>query len=135
RGERGVRVVIGDTLITDVAVLEPDTTPAQLVRVELADSAVLRLVFTDFLDPGAADGTNVSIEPLEGQPSLSVQRVFHPDGWNAYRDSVAAAADSVAGADTTAAGAASRVPLPGQTVAPPEQERGGLPGGAPLPSQ
>ena len=52
RGRRGVLITPEDTLIIDVAVLEPDTSAAELLRAEVEDSTTLRLIFTDYLDPG-----------------------------------------------------------------------------------
>ena len=129
RGRRGVLITPEDTLIIDVAVLEPDTSAAELLRAEVEDSTTLRLIFTDYLDPGREGRVSAGLVGPDGGAAPAVTRVLHPVAWDALRDSIAAAADSVAPADDPA----SRVPGPGQTVSVPGQERGGLPAGVPLP--
>ena len=133
QGSRGVLVPASDTLLTDVTLIAPDTTPPQLIRVEVTDSTTLRLVFTDYLDPAEVERAVVSVAPLDGDdPAPSVTRVLHPETLQTVRDSLAAARDS---ADGDAARPAGRVPGTGRTVTIPGQERGGLPGGIPLPRQ
>jgi hypothetical protein len=133
KGSRGVLVLASDTLLADLTLLPPDSTPAQLIRVEVSDSTTLRLVFTDYLDPGEAARAVIGVEPLVGDgPVPSVTRVLHPETWETVRDSLAAARDSTS---RDAARDASRLPRAGQTMATPGQERGGLPAGLPLPRQ
>ena len=124
-GRRGVYVQEGDTVLADVAVLEPDPTAAELVRVEVVDSITLRMVFTDYLDPESTDVASVSLAGFEGAPAPRVARVLHPTAWEALRDSARAGADQAAGRG--------RVPGQSETMTVPGQERGGLPRGVPLP--
>jgi hypothetical protein len=42
-----------DTIIREIALLQPDTTPAKLVRVEAVDSTLLEVTFDDFLLTGS----------------------------------------------------------------------------------
>ncbi len=128
-GRRGVLITPEDTLIVDVAVLEPDTSAAELLRVEVEDSTTLRLIFSDYLDPESEGRVSAGLVEPDGGAAPAVTRMLHPVAWDALRDSIAAAADSAAPADAPA----SRVPGPGQTVSVPGQERGGLPAGVPLP--
>jgi hypothetical protein len=132
QGSRPLLVQGQDTLLTDITVLVPDTTPAQLVRAELADSSTLRLVFTDYLDPENVARVVVEVEPLEEGRVPEVTGVMHPDAWEALQDSLAAARDTT---ERDPQEPVSRVPRPGETMATPGQERGGLPGGLPLPQQ
>ena len=130
QGDKEVQINAGDTLITDVMVLDPDTTPARLVAVQVADSSLLRLSFDDYL---AADdaGAAVSLEALEGRSAPSVIRLLQPAGWAAMLDSLASTADSAATEPAQEGGA----PPPDSTPSPAAQERAGLPGGLPLPSR
>ena len=127
-GQRGVLLNEGDTLFADVTILEPDTSAAQLVRVEVVDSTVLRLVFSDYLDPQSAGVVAVSLGAPEGEASPQVVEVLHPATWEAQNDSARAR-------DAGLAAPGGRVPRPGETVTVPGQERGGLPLGVPLPRQ
>ena len=121
-GRLAVLLNPSDTLLADVTILEPDTSAAQLVRAEVADSTVLRLVFSDYLDPESVSLVAVSLDAPEGEVAPQIEEVLHPTTWNARNDSVRAQAGG-------------RVPRPGETVTVPGQERGGLPRGVPLPVQ
>ena len=127
-GQRGVLLNAGDTLFADVTILEPDTSAAQLVRAEVVDSTVLRLVFSDYLDPQSAGAVAVSLGAPEGEALPQVVEVLHPATWQAQIDSARAQ-------DAGPAAPGGRVPRPGETVTAPGQERGGLPRGVPLPRQ
>ncbi len=129
QGDQEVQVNAGDTVITDVMVLDPDTTPARLVAVQVADSSLLRLSFDDYLAPDDA-GAAVSLEALEGRSAPSVIRLLQPAGWAAVLDSLAATADSAAAEPAQEGGAP-----PDATPSPAAQERAGLPGGLPPPSR
>ena len=127
-GRRGVLLNEGDTLFADVTILEPDTSAAQLVRAEVVDSTVLRLVFSDYLDPQSAGAVAVSLGAPEGEALPQVVEVLHPATWQAQIDSARAH-------DAGLEAPGGRVPRPGETVTVPGQERGGLPRGVPLPRQ
>ena len=51
RGVAAVAIASGDTLFLDVAVLAPDTVPANVANAEAVDSVTVLVVFDDFLDP------------------------------------------------------------------------------------
>ena len=127
-GRRGVLLNEGDTLFADVTILEPDTSAAQLVRAEVVDSTVLRLVFSDYLDPQSAGAVAVSLGAPEGEALPQVVEVLHPATWQAQIDSARAQ-------DAGLEAPGGRVPRPGETVTVPGQERGGLPRGVPLPGR
>jgi len=108
-----------DTVISRVSLLQPDTTPARLIRAEAEDSTLVRLEFDDFLMPGPApleearvllfearptspeaeeEEEPVPAEEQERTPGPAVQRLLWPyqfDSLRAYQDSVVAA-DSLA---------------------------------------
>ena len=129
-GQQGVRLNARDTLFSDVVILEPDTSRAEVVRGEVVDSVTLRLTFSDYLDPDPVSMSQiaVSVEGPEGSAIPSVTRVMHPTAWEAQRDSARIRA-------AAAANPTSRVPGAGATLTAPGQERGGLPRGVPLPRQ
>ena len=111
-------------------VLDPDTTPARLVGVQVADSSLLRLSFDDYLAPDDA-GATVSLQGLEGQSAPSVTRLLQPAVWQAVLDSLAAATDSAPAEQDEEGGASPQDP----TASAAGQGRVQLPGGLPLPSR
>jgi len=114
QGEQLIFVSEGDTILNaDIVVLMPDTLPARLASVVLADSARVRLTFDDYLDPlTPLGGVTVTLEPRpdttdEGihapPPPPAVREVIHEHQFEAWRDSVRAlaeVADSVAAVAT-----------------------------------
>lgn len=112
-----------DTLLVDVAVLEPDTTAAAVVRAEAVDSVTLRLVLSDYLDPAAVAQAHVEVTPPEGRAPVPVTAVLHPEVYDSLRR------------DTTRAPGPAPRGSTGVALATPGQERGGLPVGLPLPRQ
>jgi hypothetical protein len=85
-----------DTIIREVALLQPDTTDAQLVRIEAQDSALLNISFDDFLMPGRAiERTGVTLSREEGE-SPGVERLL----WQHQLDSLRAFNDSIRAADS-----------------------------------
>lgn len=93
-----------DTLITSMAILQPDTIPAKLIRVEAEDSLLLKLSFDDFLMPEEPlDPIEVRLLRDEGQedpgemaPGPQVNRLL----WQRQVDSMVAVQDSVRAADS-----------------------------------
>jgi hypothetical protein len=87
-----------DTVITQVALLQPDTIPARLVRVEAEDSALIRLTFDDFLPaPASLSPIRITLAREEGD-SPGIERLLWPhqlDSLRAFEDSVRVA-DSLA---------------------------------------
>lgn len=110
-----------DTVLADIAVLEPDTTAARLTRAEVVDSVTLRLAFTDYLDPEFIREAQVGLSAPAGHVAPGVRAVLHPADYDAQKD--------------TAKARAQRAAAPGLQLSLPGQERGGLPLGLPLPKQ
>ncbi len=80
-----------DTLISEVALLQPDTTPAQLVRVEAEDSVVLRIEFDDFLNTGGNLGATQVVLSRDSGDAPQVDRLLWPlqmDSLRAFQDSI-----------------------------------------------
>lgn len=77
-----VAVTLGDTLIvTELALLLPDTTAAILESVETPDSTTLRLVFDDPLDPDMSlEGIQVTLARAEGD-APGVAELLHLHEW------------------------------------------------------
>lgn len=77
QGEGGFAVSGADTLFVDVAVLQPDTTPARLLRAQVLDSLTVLLEFDDHLDPEArSDLFGVSLVADSTEVPVRVD-VFH----------------------------------------------------------
>ena len=96
KGYLAASVALGDTLIVDVPVLPPDTTPAVLGRVTALDSTTVVLELDDYVDP-ASDASEVRVElSRDGVPGPTVSRLFHEPAYGEYvqrvSDSLSAAA-------------------------------------------
>lgn len=122
----------GDTTILEMALLPRDSTPANLVRAEVVDSARLRLQFDDYFDTGPATG-EATVFSLPDSAAVSGGTLVSAAVLDSILEAEKAAADSArAAADTTGAGADTAVselpagrpggPLPGLGG------RGGVPG-------
>jgi len=104
RVEVGARPPSVDTVISSVAILQPDTTAAELIRVEAVDSVLLELAFDDFLLPEQSLGpVEVFLLRDEGQeeitemaPGPEVDELL----WSRQVDSMMAVQDSIRAADS-----------------------------------
>jgi hypothetical protein len=113
QGDRGI--LIGgtsiDTLALDVAVMQPDTSPAVLTRARALDSVTVLAELDDYLDPSAPSSSlDVSIA-REGGIAPAPERVFLEPEYVAWRE---AALDSLERLDSIDAVSA---PAPADTVA------------------
>jgi len=86
-----------DTIVDEVALLRPDTTPAELMRAEAVDSSAILLTFDDYLPAGTSLSRARVLLSLgeEGEPQR-VHRLLWPnqmDSLRAHNDSVKAAAE------------------------------------------
>jgi len=80
------------TILREVTLLRPDTSPPRLIRVEAMDSLRVRLAFDDFLDAEASlEPVELQIAPEEG-PGPKIERLL----WPRQVDSMRAVADSLA---------------------------------------
>ncbi len=71
---------MGDTILTDVGVLQPDTTPAVLTAAEVLDSTTLLVRFDDFLSTQANLGTgNVGLQALDMTDSAALAEAGQED--------------------------------------------------------
>lgn len=77
-----VEVSAGDTLVvTELALLAPDTTPAVLESATPVDSVTVRLTFDDPLDPELAlDGVRIELS-REDAPAPRVREILHLHEW------------------------------------------------------
>ena len=122
-GEVGAREVKGsvftsvepaDTMLVDIPVLPPDTTPAVLGRVTALDSVTIVLEFDDYLDPGAASSDIAVDLGREGGGAPEVSELFHEHEYGAYVARVADSLASASGGDpATAPDTAAAAPDPG----------------------
>ncbi|MGW8267765.1 MAG: Ig-like domain-containing protein [Longimicrobiales bacterium] len=121
-----------DTLIREVALLRPDTIPAELARVEAVDSALIELIFDDFLP------TESSLSPVrltlsrDTGSAPGVERLLWPrqlDSLRAFEDSVRVAdslrivADSLRVVADSLQGVVQALEAAGDTVELPEVQR------------
>jgi hypothetical protein len=149
QGTLAATVAPGDTLLLDVPVLPPDTTPAVLVRASALDSVTVVLEHDDYLDPAAPSSQVVVDVSRDGAGAPGVSRLFHEHEYAAYvrevTDSLAAASGSggpaapAAGVDTLTldltapdSAVAGAVPSDTATVAP---VPGGAAGATPTPAR
>jgi len=107
RVEVGTRPTRVDTVISYVSILQPDTVPAELIRVEVVDSALLKLSFDDFLLP-EQDLEQVGVRLLidEGQEDPTVMAAGPAVDrflWQRQVDSMVAVQDSIRAADSLSA--------------------------------
>jgi len=92
----------GDTLLIDVAVLEPDTTSAVAADAEALDSVTVAVTFDDFLDPSSnVASVDVSLSSDSGE-APSVRRLLHAPEYVTFVEVVA---DSLASLDSIDAAA------------------------------
>jgi hypothetical protein len=109
KGSTAATLATGDTLLIDVPILAPDTTPAVLARASALDSITVVLETDDYLDPAvASDGIDVTLA-REAGAAPGVSRVFHEHEYASYARAVA---DSLtaAGAPADSAAAPPRPP-------------------------
>jgi hypothetical protein len=83
-----VSMAPGDTVVVDLPVLAPDSTPATATTASALDSTWIAVQFDDFLDPGAsADQIGVRLT-REGGDAPVVSRLFHERAYERYVDQV-----------------------------------------------
>jgi hypothetical protein len=83
-----VSMAPGDTVVVDLPVLAPDSTPAIATTASALDSTWIAVQFDDFLDPDAsADQIGVRLT-REGGDALVVSRLFHERAYERYVDQV-----------------------------------------------
>lgn len=84
QGEGTFEVAGADTLFVDVAVLQPDTTPARILRAQVLDSITILLEFDDHLDPEArSDLFGVALLREDSEAPVRVD-VFHERDYAAW---------------------------------------------------
>jgi len=102
-------VAVGDTLLIDVAVLEPDTSAAVVVSASPLDSITIFVEFDDLLDSEASiDVADMGISREDGA-APSIVRLFYEADYAAYVDAVSdsfARLDSIDAASAAAEAAA-----------------------------
>ena len=97
QGTRRGLVNAADTFFANIAVLQPDTTPAQVTSVTPLDSVTALIEFDDYLDPDFPLA-GVTVEVLdEDSVRVAAVRIFHEHEYVAYAEAVA---DSLAVLDS-----------------------------------
>lgn len=125
-----------DTAIVFLALLQPDTTPGELLSVTALDSTTLELGFDDYLDPDstlagvsvtlARDTADVAAGAAPGAPTVS--SLLHPPAYEemlrVQAELAAIARDSAAAADTLVADTLVADTTAPQVAAPTERAPG-----------
>ena len=97
QGSRVGLVPEADTLYVDIAVLQPDTTPAQITSVTALDSITALIELDDYLDPDFPLAGVVVTVLDEDSVGVAAASVFHEHEYVAYAEAVA---DSLAVLDS-----------------------------------
>jgi hypothetical protein len=109
RGTTAADVAVGDTIVLDIPVLEPDTTPAVPGVARALDSLTIAIEFDDFLDPASSsDGIGVELTLADGEAPV-VTRLFHEGAYLTFVEQVADSFARLDSADAAAARAAAPV--------------------------
>ena len=99
-----IEVGQADTVLRPLALMRPDSSPANLTRVQVVDSVTLRVQFDDYMDVTTPQQlANVLVRTLPDSTVAPLAGVYYPHVLSAERarqDSIAR--DSIAAADTTA---------------------------------
>lgn len=99
-----------DTVLVALALLEADSTPAVLARLEISDSVTLRLLFDDYIAPDdSLRDVTVRLAALDGGSAPQVREILHAHRFEAMRRARAA---TRARADTSAPAALDTTPRP-----------------------
>jgi hypothetical protein len=114
RAVGSVPVAGGDTSFVNLAVMEPDTTPPMLTRGEVVEPNLIRLTFSDYLDP-REPLTRVTIGLVRTDSASAaapeVQRVQHEHALLQLRQALQVAAAAAPAGAVPAGRAASSLPL------------------------
>ena len=97
QGAVPAEIAVGDTLLLEVAVLEPDTSAAVVTGALALDSVTIAVTFDDFLDPAAPESSMQVSLAREGGSAPAIDRIFHA---GAYLEHVAAVTDSLVRLDS-----------------------------------
>ncbi len=122
QGTRSVLLSGPDTLLVDVGVLQPDTTPARLTALQVLDSVTIVLEFDDYLNPAMpaqnvdvtlevrVDTTGVAVvaDTLDAGPPPTMSRLMHEREYVSWVEQVR---DSFARLDSVEMMAIMRVPV------------------------
>ncbi len=123
-GSVPISVAAGDTLVVEIPLLAPDTTPAVAIGARSLDSVTVVIDFDDYLDPASSsDQIGIRITREDGEAPL-VTRLYHEIEYARYVDQIAdsfARLDSLDAADRAAQeqAAADSAAALADTLAPP----------------
>ena len=110
QGRTSVDLAVGDTLLTDVSLLTPDTSEARVTAADVLTAASVVVTFDDFLDPEAdASGFDVSLTVSDsvatGFSAPEVERVLQEAEYASWVETVT---DSLARLDSIRSAEAAR---------------------------
>lgn len=85
----------GDTVVIPLVLLQPDTTPANVIRAEARDSLHVRIHLDDHLDPAVGThGIRAMLRLLPDSTAWPIERVMLPHEYDEHQRRLRAAADS-----------------------------------------
>jgi hypothetical protein len=97
QGAVPAEIAVGDTLLLEVVMLEPDTSAAVVTDALALDSVTIAVTFDDFLDPAVPESSMQVSLAREGGSAPAIDRVFHA---GAYLEHVATVTDSLVRLDS-----------------------------------
>ena len=119
-------VVLGatDTVLRPLALLRPDSTAANLTRVQVVDSITLRLQFDDYMDVGTPQQlANVIVRTLPDSTIVPLAGVYYPHVLAEERERQDSIARDSAAVEMAAADSAAAPTPPADTVRPADDRR------------
>ena len=88
-GTAAVSLATGDTLLVDIPLLAPDTSPAVVLEADALDSVTIAAAFDDFLAPDVpAASMSVSLDREEGGGAPAIDTVLSEADYLALRETV-----------------------------------------------
>jgi len=102
QGRTTTSLAVGDTVLLDFGILEPDTTAAVTAGTSIVDSVTIAVEFDDYLDPTEALDVGQVVVTREGGSAPVVVDVYHEAAYAAFVEEVS---DSLARLDSIDAAA------------------------------
>jgi len=84
-----------DTQVVELSLMQPDTTPARVLRAEFKDSLQIRVFFDDYLEPGRQQQLTASLFQLPDSTAVPVAQVLSQREYESIRAAEQARQDSI----------------------------------------
>lgn len=109
-----------DTQVVELTLMQPDTTPARVLRAEARDSLQIRVAFDDHLEPGRQDQLTATLFQLPDSTAVEVAQVLSLRDYESQRAKERAQQDSMTKAQGDTARPDTLLPRPGRPTPPPQ---------------